>query len=156
LTTWYTRGTERVFKWWDYPIFAALTVALLAVLAYFLVYWFSRRDLLYYPVPFVLITGGFLLYLLLYQLRWLCLPLMRRPLSMTPRPDWKVGVATTFVPGAESINMLEETVRALLRIFGMYSVGELSSTMNPSVSGTYEKISCKSGRRFSISLDVGK
>jgi cellulose synthase (UDP-forming) len=51
---------------------------------------------------------------LLYLVRWLCLPLMRRPLSMTPRPGWKVGVATTFVPGAESIEMLEETVQALV------------------------------------------
>ena len=106
--------TERVFKWWDYPIFAVLTVAIVAVLARFFVYWFALRDWLYYPVPFVLITAGLLLYLFLYQLRWLCLPLMRRPLPMTPRPEWKVGVATTFVPGAEAIEMLEETVRALI------------------------------------------
>jgi hypothetical protein len=33
---------------------------------------------------------------------------------MIRRPDWKVGVATTFVPAAESIEMLEETVRALV------------------------------------------
>ena len=106
--------TERVFKWWDYPIFAVLTVAMLAALASFLVYWFSLRDWLYDALPFVLMTGGFLLYLFLYQLRWLCLPIMRRPCPMMPRPGWKVGVATTFVPGAESIEMLEETVRALV------------------------------------------
>src|SRR5947209_14785111 len=95
--------TERVFKRWDYPIFAVLTVALLAVLAYFFVYWFSLRDWLYYPIPFVLMTGGLLSYLFLYYLRWLSLPTMRRPLPITPRPGWKVGVATSFVPGAESI-----------------------------------------------------
>ena len=44
--------TDSVFKWWDYPIFAALTVAMLTSVAYFLVYWFSRRDWMYYPLPF--------------------------------------------------------------------------------------------------------
>lgn len=106
--------TERVFKWWDYPIFIALTLAILATLTSFLVYWFSRRDWLYYPLPFAIMTGGFLLYLFLYLLRWLCLPLMRRPRPMIPRSGWKVGVATTLVPAAESIEMLEETVRRLV------------------------------------------
>jgi cellulose synthase (UDP-forming) len=106
--------TESVFKWWDYPIFAVLTVAVLASVAYFLVYWFSRRDWMYYPLLFAIMTGGFLLYLFLYLMRWLCLPFMRRPCPMIPRSGWSVGVATTFVPGAESIEMLEETVRALV------------------------------------------
>jgi len=35
---------------------------------------------------------------------------------MTPRSTWKVGVATTFVPGAEPIEMLEETVRGLIAL----------------------------------------
>ncbi len=60
-----TLMTERVFKRWDYPIFAALTVVILATLAYFLVYWFSRRDWIYYPLPFAIMTGGFLHYLFL-------------------------------------------------------------------------------------------
>ncbi|GAC1347850.1 MAG: hypothetical protein NVSMB27_14200 [Ktedonobacteraceae bacterium] len=109
-----TAVTERVFQWWDYPLFAVLTVALVIVSAYFFVYWFSLRDWLYYPLPFVLMTGGLLSYLFLYLLRWLSLPKMRRPPPMTPRPDWKVGVVTSFVPGVESIEMLEETVRALV------------------------------------------
>jgi len=106
--------TDPVFNWWDYPIFAALTIAILATLAYFLVYWFSRRDWLYYPLPFAIIIVGFLLYSFLYLMRWLCLPFMRRPRPMTPRLEWRVGVATTFVPAAESIEMLEETVRGLV------------------------------------------
>lgn len=109
-----TMMTDPIFKRWDYPIFAALTVAILATLAYFLVYWFSRRDWMYYPLPFALMTGGFLLYLFLYLMRWFCLPFMRRPFPMIPQSGWKVGVATTFVPDAESIEMLEETVRGLV------------------------------------------
>jgi cellulose synthase (UDP-forming) len=69
---------------------------------------------MYYPLLFAIMTGGFLLYLFLYLMRWFCLPFMRRPCPMIPRSGWKVGVATTFVPGAESIEMLEETVRGLV------------------------------------------
>src|SRR5919206_567306 len=45
---------------------------------------------------------------------WFLLLLMRRPRPIPARAGWKVGVATTFVPGAESLEMLEETVRALV------------------------------------------
>lgn len=108
--------TELVFKRWDYLIFATLTAAMLAALANFFIYWFSHRDWVGYPLPFAIMTGGFLLYLFLIHIRWLCLPFMRRPCPMAPRPGWKVGVATTFVPGAESIEMLEETVRGLVNM----------------------------------------
>ena len=47
---------------------------------------------------------------------WLMLPTMRRPSPMTARRGWKVGVATTHVPGAESLDLLERTVRALVAL----------------------------------------
>ena len=106
--------SERVFKRWDYLIFAVLTGMILCSLAYFLVYWFSLRDWIYFPLPFTILTLGLLLNLGMHQMRWLTLPLMRRPLTIKPRSGLKIGVATTFVPGAESIEMLEETVRALV------------------------------------------
>src|SRR5947207_5725317 len=106
----------RLFKWGDYLIFAILTIASLFSLAYFLAYWFSLRDWMYYPIPFTIMTLGFLLNMSMYQMRRLTLPWMRRPCPMTARPGWKVGVATTFVPGAESIEVLEETIRALVAL----------------------------------------
>src|SRR5437764_6688371 len=109
-----TISTERVFTRRDYLVFALLTSAILASVAYFLIYWFSYRDWVYYPIPFTIMTGCLLLFLFLYQLRWLCLPFMRCPRPITPHPGLKVGVATTFVPGAEPIEMLEQTVRALV------------------------------------------
>ncbi len=60
--------TDSVFKRWVYPILAALTVAILATLAYFLVYWFSRRDWMYSPLPFAIMTRGILHYLFLILL----------------------------------------------------------------------------------------
>ncbi len=37
----------------------------LSSLAYFLAYWFSLRDWVYYPIPFTIMLVGFLLYLFL-------------------------------------------------------------------------------------------
>jgi cellulose synthase (UDP-forming) len=108
--------SERVFKRWDYLVFVVLTAMLLCSLAYFLVYWFSLRDWVYFPIPFSILTLGLLLNLCMHQMRWLALPLMRRPLPIKPRSGLKIGVATTFVPGAEAIEVLEETVRALVRM----------------------------------------
>ena len=107
-------STEPVFTAWDYPIFALLTMLNLAAVAYLLIRWFSWGDLATHPLLFILMTFGLLLTLGMYQLHWLSLPLMRRPHPMPPTAGWKVGVATTFVPGAESLVMLEETVSALV------------------------------------------
>jgi hypothetical protein len=78
--------------------------------------WFAHED--WYARPFAfwgltLIIAG---RLAINQLRWWCLPFMRKPLALAARPDWKVGVASTFVPGAESIEMLERTVKALVAL----------------------------------------
>ena len=48
------------------------------------------------------------------QSRWFLLPYMKKPQPMRARPGWKVAVVTTFVPGAESLEMLEGTVKALV------------------------------------------
>ncbi|MGH7231214.1 MAG: glycosyltransferase, partial [Nitrospiraceae bacterium] len=47
------------------------------------------------------------------QARWFLLPFMKQPRAMAAHPGWHVAVVTTFVGGAESIDMIEETVRAL-------------------------------------------
>jgi hypothetical protein len=105
---------ERVFRWWDYPLFALLTLTGLAGIMYFLAYLFSARDWERCPLAFSALTLLLLAELAINQLRWFLLPAMKRPRPMAARPGWKVGVATTFVPGAESLEMLEETVRALV------------------------------------------
>jgi cellulose synthase (UDP-forming) len=48
------------------------------------------------------------------QCRWWSLLWMRQPLPRPARAGWRVGVATTFVPGAESLEMLEVTVQAIV------------------------------------------
>ncbi|MGI8995339.1 MAG: glycosyltransferase family 2 protein, partial [Pyrinomonadaceae bacterium] len=108
--------TEKVFKWWDYPLFILLTGLSSASILYFMWYWFSFKDWLYYPVTFSILTFILIVKLSINQFRWFLLPCMRRPRPVAARSGWKVGVATTYVPGAEPLAMLAETVRALVAL----------------------------------------
>jgi Glycosyltransferase like family 2 len=108
--------SEKVLKSSDYPLYGLLTAATSAAILYFIARWFAYED--WYARPFAfwgltLIIAG---RLAINQLRWWCLPFMRKPLRLAARPDWKVGVATTFVPGAESIDMLQNTLRGLVAL----------------------------------------
>ncbi|CAN5820853.1 hypothetical protein BH23GEM7_BH23GEM7_03730 [soil metagenome] len=105
-------GSDRVLRSSDYPIYLVLTGLMLAALVVFLRYWFS----LDFDVITVLLTLAFLYAIGIQILTWLLLPTMRRPRPMPVREGWRVGVATTFVPGAESIEMLEETLVALVAL----------------------------------------
>ena len=46
--------------------------------------------------------------------RWFLLLRMKRPPPATAAPGWRAGVATTFVPGSESIPMVARTLSALV------------------------------------------
>jgi len=105
---------EAVFAWWDYPLFAALSALNVVAVAFVAWYWVVKGDALHRPLLFGLIAAPFALGLLLYECRWFAMPFMRRPRPLKPAAGWRVGVAATFVPGAEPIEMLAETLQALL------------------------------------------
>jgi cellulose synthase (UDP-forming) len=107
---------EKVFQWWDYCLYIPLTALRVGTIIYFLFYWFSCNDWSSSTLSFAISTFIVLTYVSIDQLRWCALPLMKRPRPMAPRAGWKVGVATTFVPGVESLEMLEETVKALMNL----------------------------------------
>ena len=108
--------SEKVFEISDYLLFTLLTVVSYSAIAYFITHWFAYGDWFARPVAFWGLTLTVFGRLAINQFRWWYLPFMRKPVPMIPRPGWKVGVATTFVPGAESIEMLEETLRALVAL----------------------------------------
>ncbi|MGH9949628.1 MAG: glycosyltransferase [Pyrinomonadaceae bacterium] len=105
---------KKIFNLPDYLTFALLTVLSYSVLVYCLTIWFSSGDWHKNPILLTLLSFVFLSKIAVSQLRWLLLPFMTKPEAMEPKSGWRVGVATTFVPGAESIEMLEETVRSLI------------------------------------------
>jgi cellulose synthase (UDP-forming) len=107
-------GLTSVLRGWDYAGFGCLTALTWAALAWCLAAWLTQADWRVHPV----LLGGLTLLLAynvaIQQFRWFLLLNMRRPAPKPPRAGWRVGVATTFVPGAESLEMLEVTVQALV------------------------------------------
>ena len=108
--------TEKVFEWWDYPPFVLLTGLSFSTIAYFLAHWFSLNDWRSYPVSFSIMTLMLLVVLANNQGRWFLLLFMKRPVPIVARPGRKVAAITTFVPEGESLEMLEESVKALLAL----------------------------------------
>ena len=93
--------SERVFTRCDYLFFIVLTILASGAIVNFMAQWLANSN--YSQIVFwgiTLIGAG---KLASNQLRWWYLPLMKKPIPMAARPGWKVGVATTFVPGEEPI-----------------------------------------------------
>ncbi len=107
---------ESVFSAADYILFGILSCLLLAASLYFLRTWYAYSDWGNQPLVCLTFTLIVLIRLANSHIRWLTLPMMRRPQPMMPRPELRVAVVTTFVPGSESLEMLEETVRALVAL----------------------------------------
>jgi hypothetical protein len=113
-TTAATVVNERVFRWWDYGCFGLLTAVTWAALAWVLPPWVGHVDWHQQPVLMGLLRVMLAYHLAGQQCRWWLVPVMRRPTPRPPQAGWHVAVATTFVPGAESLEMLEDTVKALV------------------------------------------
>ena len=111
-------NTEVKWRWrfspWDLALFVLLSLLQFVVVGWVVIQlrhgdrWGSASWLPYlFGIPFLIGLG-------MYEARWLTLPLMRVPLHLPARSGWRVGVATSFVPGLEPFEMLEETVGALV------------------------------------------
>jgi cellulose synthase/poly-beta-1,6-N-acetylglucosamine synthase-like glycosyltransferase len=107
------KSTPR-FRRWDYPVFFALTALHLSVVGFVIVAWISRGEVSAIHPLVLAILATVALQFALWEWRWIALPLMRVPEPTVPRAGLRVGVAVTFVPGAESVEMLETTVAALV------------------------------------------
>jgi hypothetical protein len=103
-----------VFRAWDYVVFLPLTVVVLGTMGTFLVVWFRLARTGYQLIPFFVISVFLLYSFAIFAFRWSMLPVMTRPRRIAAAPGLRVAVATTFVPGLESLAMLEMTVRALV------------------------------------------
>lgn len=105
---------EKVFTYTESIVFILLTCLSIWAIVHFLSGWLSSGDWDTHRVSFLILTFIVMIRIANSQVRWFTLLFMRRPGPMKPREGLKVGVVTTIVPGAESLEMLEETVRALV------------------------------------------
>ena len=111
-----TIRNQWLFRWWDYACFILLTALNLTALTWFMIFWCTAGEWRQYPVLLGLMTVLLVYHVSVFQYRWGMLLWMRRPQPRRARQGWTVGVATTFVPGVESLDMLEETVKALVAL----------------------------------------
>ncbi|MEO6589705.1 MAG: glycosyltransferase family 2 protein [Pyrinomonadaceae bacterium] len=131
---------RRVFTRNDSLIFALLTVFSYTVYVYVLKPWFASDEWFTNPFAFWILTIIFFSRLLISQFRWWVLPFMKKPIQIPARPGLKVGVATTFVPEAEPIQMLEETVAAMVAMDYPHDTWVLDEGDDIEVRGLCEKL----------------
>jgi glycosyl transferase family 2 len=74
-----------------------------------------------------------------YGLRFLALPLMVRPRHFPPANGLRVAAVTTFVPDAEPIEMLEETLGALVTMDYPHDTWVLDEGNSPAVKALCEQ-----------------
>ena len=124
---------KKIFRGQDYVAFALITVATYIVIFYTVRQWIESYDQPFDPFTFWPISLIFAGKLLISQSRWWLLPFMAAPLAKPPTPGLRVGVATTFVAGAESIEMLEESVSAIIAMDYPHDTWVLDEDDSPEV-----------------------
>lgn len=107
---------ERLFRWWDYPLFILLSVLGLAGMGNVAVAWVRYGELEPSPITALLTILIIVPVLLNQQGRWFLLLAMRRPRPMAPQAGLRVAVVTTYVPDVEPREMLEQSLAALVTI----------------------------------------
>ncbi len=97
-------------------IFIVLSVLLTAAVGTFAQFWFTLPDARVYPVLYGLATLGLFYLIGVWIMPWVALARMKRPAYVAPKPGWRVAVITTFTPPLESIEMLEQTLTAMVAL----------------------------------------
>lgn len=97
-------------------VFIALSVLLTAAVGTFAQYWFTLPDARVYPVLYGLATIGVFYLVAVWVMPWVALARMQRPVYIAPKPGWRVAAITTFTPPLESIEMLEQTLTAMVAL----------------------------------------
>ncbi len=119
--------------------YLALSVAAVVGTALFWARWpspFHRQH----PYLYALVSLATLYYVAVWFARWFSLRNMRRPIPVDPEPDLRVGVATSFVPGVESLPMLEQTVRNLVALDYPHETWVLDEGNSPEVRALCDQL----------------
>jgi glycosyl transferase family 2 len=132
--------TRRRFSPWDYPLFLIVAALYCAASVVFAMSWGARSDWGGMPVAPVVLSVLLATGLLMYGLRLLTLPMMREPVHLEPPEGLKVAVVTTFVPESEPLEMLEETLDALVALEYPHETWVLDEGDDVTVRGLCERL----------------
>ena len=129
--------------------FLGLTGVAIAALSFFLAFvpWYNPASpslALVVFIPFMLFHFG------CWLVRWLAIWRMRRPVAMEPQDGLRVAVATTFVPGAEPIGMLEQAVRALVALEYPHDTWVLDEGDDPRVAELCASLGARHWSRVNV------
>ena len=111
-----TVRSEAVLVGWSRIAFVLLTVCLFVSIAFFAVYWLELPDNAAHPVLYGMASIGVAYLIGVWIAPWLSLARMSRPLPMPAAPGLRVAVVTTFVPEEESLELLEQSLTALVAL----------------------------------------
>jgi cellulose synthase (UDP-forming) len=134
---------ENIFQRRDYAGFIFLSILNLLVLGLLAWHWFSWSDLIRYPIIYTGLTLLFLVKIVINQGRWYILPSMKKPRPLECKDGWRVAVVTTIVPGAESLEMLDRTVQALVRLDYPHDTWVLDEGDDPQVKALCGSLGAK-------------
>lgn len=100
----------------DRSVFWMLTGLGGAAMAYFLFSWFQLPAWGQHPFVMVVLFAILAVFLINNLGRWWILLSMKRPRPTPATPGRKVAAVTTFVPGIEPLELLEQTLKALVAL----------------------------------------
>lgn len=118
---------------WHRVTYLLLSAFLGMALLQFGLYWAGIPDWATRPVEMALLTVILLLVVAQYLQSWTTMPAMRRPVPPPPEPGQRVALATTFVPGVESLEMLELTLSAMTAVSYPHETWVLDEGNDPDV-----------------------
>jgi cellulose synthase (UDP-forming) len=111
-----TFGVRVVMAVSDHRVYRLVTAALGLALLLFVAHWARVPEWRDHPVLMTAMTLVLALAVASFLQSWAALPSMRRPEPPPPPSGLRVAMITTFVPGHESLEMLEATVQAMRRV----------------------------------------
>ncbi len=108
--------SDHVIQPRDRLVYWVLTVLGVAAIAFFLLSWFRLPAWGEHPFVMVVLFAILAVFLINNLGRWWILLSMKRPRAVPARPGWKVAAVTTFVPRIEPLELLEQTLKALVAL----------------------------------------
>jgi len=135
-----TVKSVRIFAPGDAFVFACLTALQIGALGALAAYWLLHASAAPTYILVAVLLGG---WLALWELRWLALPLMARPVPVAPTPGLRVAAVTTIVPSKEPLAMLETTLRALIGMRYPHDTWVLDEEGEPAVAALCERLGAR-------------
>lgn len=95
-------------------VFGLLCIVVLVALGLFAAFWIGLFDRSNHPVLYLLASVVLAYLIVVWLAPWLATGRMRRPIHIAPERGLRVAAVTTFAPHAESAELLEQTLTALV------------------------------------------